>query len=148
MENTSLYDTDCSIYPGDYVPLLKPDEIEEELRHSHEGEMCLPPVNITELSDSFKVDIAIPGVKRQDFMVHANENVLFVRVLHKEYRPQEVERFQLHEFNYECLDHRIILPDNADSEFTSAVYEAGILCLHISKTNRPTKNLYSRIVVY
>ena len=148
MKNITLYDTDCSIYPGDYVPLLKAEEIEEELRHSHEGQALFPPVNITELADSFKVEVAIPGVRREDFLLHANENILFVRVLHKEYVLEGSERFQLHEFNYQCFDRPVVLPDNADAEFISAEYKAGILRLLIPKRNQPAKNRHTRIVVY
>lgn len=148
MENDVLYSPDCSIYPGHYVPLLKPEEIDEELRLSHEGEMLFPPVNITEMADSFKIDVAIPGVKREDFLVHTNENVLFVRVLQKDFGPKEVQHFQLHEFNYQCFDRHVTLPDDADPEFSSAEYKGGILQVVMSKTKRPAKNRHNRIVVY
>jgi HSP20 family protein len=148
MKNIILYDSGCSIYPGDYVPLVKAEEIEEELKHSHEGDTLFPPVNITELADSFKVEVAIPGVRREDFLLHTHENVLFVRVLHKEYVVEGSERFQLHEFNYQCFDRPIVLPDNADAEFTSAEYKAGILRLYIPKSDQPTKGRNTRIVVY
>jgi HSP20 family protein len=148
MENITLYDTDCSIYPGDYVPLLNAEEIEEELKLSHEGEALFPPVNITELADSFKVEVAIPGVRREDFLLHTDGNVLFVRVLHKEYVVEGSERFQLHEFNYQCFDRHVVLPDNADAEFISAEYKAGILRLYIPKSDQPAISRHMRIVVY
>lgn len=143
-----IYNTSCSIYPGGYVPLLRPEEIDEGLRLCHEGQMLLPPVNITELPDSYKVEIAIPGLRRQDFLLHAKGNVLFVRVLHRDMGSKEVRHFQLHEFNYECFDRHITLPDNADPEFSSAEYKRGLLQIVMPKTNRPVKNEYNRIVVY
>ena len=148
MKNDILYSPGCSIYPGDYMPSLRAEEIEEELKLSHEGEALFPPVNITELADSYKVEVAIPGVRREDFLLHAKENVLFVRVLHKEYVVEGSERFQLHEFNYQCFDRPIVLPDNADAEFISAEYKAGILRLHLPKSEQPAKNPHTRIVVY
>jgi len=148
MKNDILYSPGYSIYPGDYVPLLKAEEIEEELKHSHEGEALFPPVNITELADSFKVEVAIPGVRREDFLLHTTDNILFVRVLNKEYKLHGAERFQLHEFNYECFDRHIVLPENADAEFTSAEYKAGILRLYLPKTDQPSKNRPTTIVVY
>ena len=148
MENDVLYDTGCLIYPGAYVPLLKEEEVQEELKRPHKGETILPPVNVTEMADSFKVEVAIPGVKREDFLIHSDGNVLSVCVLHKECGLHEGERFQLHEFNYECFDRHIILPDNADSEFVSAEYKAGILRLYVPKAKQPAKNQHTRIVVY
>jgi HSP20 family protein len=137
MKNDILYNPDCSIYPGDYMPLLTAEEIEEELKLSHEGESLFPPVNITELVDSFKVEVAIPGVKREDFLLHAKENVV-----------EGSERFQLHEFNYQCFDRPVVLPENADVEFISAEYKAGILRLYIPKSDQPAKNRHTTIVVY
>ena len=148
MENDVLYDSGCLIYPGSYVPLLKEEEVQSALKRPHEGETVLPPVNVTELADSFKVEVAIPGVKREDFLIHSDGNVLSVCVLHKECGLHEGERFQLHEFNYECFDRHIILPDNADSEFISAEYKSGILRLYVPKAKHPAKNLHTRIVVY
>ena len=148
MKNDLVYNTGCSIYPGDYTPLLKAEEIENELRHPHEGKMVLPPVNIAELADSYKIEVAIPGVRREDFLVKADANILSVQVLHKEYGCHGAEHFQLHEFNYQCFDRHIILPENADPEFTNAEYKAGILRLYIPKTNQPDINLRTRIVVY
>lgn len=148
MENDVLYDTGCLIYPGVYVSLLKEEDVQEELNRSYEGEAVLPPVNVTELADSFKVEVVVPGVKRGDFLIHADENVLSVCVLHKECGLHEGESFQLHEFNYGCFDRHIILPDNADAEFISAEYRAGILRLYVPKAKLPAKNQHTRIVVY
>ena len=49
--NDVLYDAGCLIYPGAYVPLLKEEEVQEELKRPHKGETILPPVNVTELAD-------------------------------------------------------------------------------------------------
>ena len=148
MENDVLYDAGSAIYPGAYVPLLKEEEVQSALKRAHKGETILPPVNVTELADSFKVEVAIPGVKSEDFLIYSAGNVLSVCVLHKECGLHEGERFQLHEFNYECFERHIILPDNADSELASAEYKAGILCLYIPKANQSAKNLHTIIVVY
>ena len=148
MVNDDINNAGCSTYPGGYVPLIKEEEMRRELKRSHEGKMLLPPVNIAELSDSFKVEVAIPGVKREDFLIHADGNVLSVFVLHKDCECPESDCFKLHEFNYECFDRPIVLPGNADTEFTCAEYKEGILHLYIPKTNKPVKNLHTKIVVY
>ena len=135
MINDVLYDTGCLIYLGAYVPLLKEEEVQEELKRSHEGETVYPPVNVTELADSFKVEVAIPGVKRENFLVHADENILSVCVVHKECGLHVGETFQLHEFNCDCFERDIILPDNTDSEFISAEY--------VPKAKHHVKNLHS-----
>lgn len=148
MENTTMHHSGYSVYPGEYVPLLREEEVREELKRSHKEAFNHPPVNVTELAQSYKIEVAIPGVKREEFLIQIDENILSVNVLHKKSMLPEVENFQLHEFDYECFDRNIILPENVDAEFVSAEYRSGILRLHLTKTNHPAKNFHTQIVVY
>ena len=50
--------------------------------------------------------------------------------------------------NYDCFERLITLPMNAEAEFVSAEYKSGILCMHVPKTDHPSKNMHTRIVVY
>ncbi len=138
----------ASVYPGNYVPLRKKEEVEKELRHPQEGKMLTPPVNVTELVDTYKVEVAIPGVKREDFLVQSDDNILSVQVMQKENNTGGKETFQVQVFNYQCFDRHIVLPPNADTEFTCAEYKDGILRLQMPKTNTTDKNHHTRIVIY
>lgn len=146
MENNVLYDTPRSIYPGAYTPLLKEDEVQSALNDN--CETLLPPVNITELADAFKVEVAIPGFRNENFLIHADDNVLSVCVMKKDCGLHEGESFQLKEFNYGCFDRHIILPENVNAEFICAEYKAGILRLYVPKAVQPARNLHTNIVVY
>ena len=147
MKNDVLYDAGCLIYPGAYVPLLKEEEVQEELKRTYKGETVFPPVNVIELADSLKVEVAIPGAKRENFLVHADENILSVCVVHKECGLHEGETFQLHEFNCD-FERDIILPDNTDSGFISAEYKSGILRLYVPKAKHPAKNLHTSHLIF
>ena len=142
----NTYDSNCLIYPGEYVPLMNEKQMHEELSKLCKTDSRFPHVNVTEFDDSFKVEVAIPGVKRENFHVYADDNILSVCVVNKEPGLAE-ETFQLNEFNYDCFESHITLPDNADPEFVSAEYRSGILCLHMLKTKIPSKK-HTRIVVY
>jgi HSP20 family protein len=135
MKNNIFHNSDGLIYPGVFVPLLKEKELQKELKKSQKSKTVLPAVNVTELKDSFKVEVSIPGVKREDFLILADENILSVCAIHKDCGLQKGEKSKRHEFNHECFDRHIILPDNADADFISAEYAAGILYLHVPKTN-------------
>lgn len=148
MENLQSYKSDYSVYPGEYVPLLKEEEMQEELKQWNKIEIALPQVNITEQSNSFKVELAIPGAKREDFLIHIDENILSVCVLHTHCNSYKPENFHLHEFDHSCFDRHIILPENADAEFASAEYFSGILFVHMQKTKQPRKNNHIHIAVY
>lgn len=147
MENDQ-YHPICLIYPGTYVPLVKEEEVQTALNRPDTAEIVIPPVNVSELGDLFKVEVAVPGAKKEDFLVHSDENVLSVCVLKKDVGSHEGEIFKLHEFNYECFNRHIVLPGNADLEFASAEYKEGILRLLIPKSEQPGKNKRITIVVY
>ncbi len=137
-----------SVYPGEFVPMIKEEEVKLQLQRPHSGDSLLPPVNVIEYNDSFQIEMAIPGIKREEFIIHADKNILSVCVLHKECNITADGNIQLHEFNYECFDRSIELPKTADTEFMSAEYREGILYLKIPKSTGISKNLHTRIVVY
>jgi HSP20 family protein len=147
MKNPAQYRS-CSVYPGDYVPLLKIDEMEQEFNLFNQNECTLLPANITELASIYKIELAIPGAKREDFFIETDGNVLSVSVFHQPLAQTNPESFQLHEFDYNCCKRHVILPDDADTEFLSSEYKAGILCLYVPKVKNPVKNSHTTIVVY
>ena len=61
-----LHNSSYSIYPGDYVPTIQLKDIEEELEHTHVKEYV--EMNMKELKDSYVVEVAIPGVKKERWL--------------------------------------------------------------------------------
>ncbi len=148
MKNDVTFDKGGYTYPGAYMPLLNEEDLQFSLADSHISEGVLPPVNVIELADSFRVRVAIPGVKREHFLVYASGNNLFVCVINKDPELHDGESFQLHEFNYENFNRHIKLPEIADSEFSIAEYKSGILDIYIPKSKQPPKKIFTNIVVY
>jgi HSP20 family protein len=147
MKNTIPYQAACSIYPGQYMPLLN-EKTRAGLKHMHECDNVFLYISLTELPGSFKVEVAIPGVERDEFLVTTDDNILSVCVIHKKIIEGGSRKAPSQGFNYECFDRTIILPENVDVDFISAEYKAGILCIHVPKTRQPVKNLHSEIIVY
>ncbi|MFN8244809.1 MAG: Hsp20/alpha crystallin family protein [Ferruginibacter sp.] len=136
------------VYPGLYVPGYSEHDLRLELSKAKLLNGDLPPVNICHQPDCIRVEMAIPGMKREDFMVHADENILSIFVLHKEPIYIEEKDFRLHEFNYTCIDRQVVLPNDADVSFISAEYKDGILCIIIPKSVTPVSRQHADIVVY
>ena len=104
-------------------------------------------MNIVEKLDSFKIEVALPGIKREDIFIHVDDGILFVVVLHKNSEVLK-EELKIHEFDNEYLKRDIVLPKNADLEFVCAEYKLGILHIYVRKTKRLVRNIINRIVVY
>jgi HSP20 family protein len=138
-----------AIYPGAFRPHEKIQSLQEELTHEREGGSLQPLVNIRELKDCFVVEMAIPGVEREDFDVSVNNNMLSVAVLHKTCETGEASGFRLHEFNYECFRRQVELPSRADTEFMMAEYRIGILYIYFQKSDAANpQNTRGPVVVY
>ena len=149
METTYLFNTNnCTIYPGEYIPILDAEELMNELKKPHEGSALQPFINVSEHNNYYKVEAAIPGLNREDFFVNIDDNILSISVLHKKEELREDKKFQLHEFNYECFNRNIILPQNIEKDFVKAEYREGILSLYFPKTDSPGHHPHSNIIVY
>ncbi len=148
MQNAVSYHANAFIYPGCYVPLLNEDEMKEEIKRSFTSESDLPAADLTELADSYILQFSLPGLNREDFMIHADENILSICVCHKSSQLRPGEKPEKKPFQFGLFDHHIYLPANADAAFISAEYSLGVLRFHIPKIDQPVKNLHTPIVVY
>lgn len=136
------------IYPGEYIPLVKPEVLASELEKQGEGTVVQPLVNMREQPEHFHIELAIPGLRREEFYISADDNILSVAVLHRECGGKKQDSFHLHEFNYGCFKRQIILPEKVDTEFVLAEYKRGVLHLYVPKTEQVAAGIHTRIVVY
>ncbi len=149
MQNDPLYTLSSSIYPGEYVSLYKESDFSKILKYTSRNKASSLPVNINESGNTYKIELAIPGVERENLFLKACGNVLSVSVIHNSGEPHKPKKFRLHEFAFDsCFSREIVLPDNADPVFISAKYKSGILQLHISKSKHPLKRVSTNIAVY
>ena len=149
MQNNPLFSATSSVYPGEYVSLYKESDFSKSVKYSSKNKTS-GRVNINESDNTYKIELAIPGVERENLFLKAWGNVLSVAVIYNSSgKPLKQKKFRLHESAFDgSFCHKIILPDNADPVFISAKYRSGILQLHISKSNHPVKRVNTNIAVY
>ncbi|HTQ63843.1 MAG TPA: Hsp20/alpha crystallin family protein [Puia sp.] len=143
-----IHNEHCTIYPGEYVPLLSEEQMIAELKQAGKKYISHPVVNISELPEEFRIELLIPGMTREQILVHACKHALSVFAARKNYDSPEQEKQKSNEFKYEGFNRKIHLPKNADPGFASAEYRSGVLCLHVPKTKKTAKNVDTTIVVY
>ncbi len=93
----------------------------------------LPRVNIYEDNDGFKVEMAAPGMKKADFNIELDNNVLTISSNKANENTNENGQYTRREFSYESFTRSFTLPETADSEKISAAYNDGILRIEIPK---------------
>jgi HSP20 family protein len=148
MQNNFSYTTGLSIYPGEYVPWYEENVFNKVVRYRYKKKTKDLPVNIHESGNFYRIELAIPGVERENLFVKVCGHVLFISVIY-DYAPCKQKKLQLHEFTFDGgFSCNIMLPNNADPVFISAEYRSGILQLHIPKSKRPVKRIDTKIAVY
>lgn len=149
MQNNPLNTTSSSVYPGEYIPPFNEDKLKKALKHTSQRKRNSLPVNIIELGNSYKIELAIPGVNRENLFLKAYGNVLFISVIHNHHEVYNQNEFQLHEFHLDGhFTRKIVLPNNADTLLVRAEYKAGILHLYVPKSTCPVKRNDIKIAIY
>ncbi|MEM9982457.1 MAG: Hsp20/alpha crystallin family protein, partial [Bacteroidota bacterium] len=92
-----------------------------------------------------QIEVAVPGLKKEDFNVEINENILTVSSEKKAETEQKEEgRYTRREFHYSTFSRSFTLPKNVDAEKIEANYSEGILNITLPKlgeVKQPTKNI-------
>jgi len=99
----------------------------------------IPGVNIKETPDSFEVEMAAPGMKKDDFKIELDGNQLTISS-EKETKLEDKkdgEKYSCKEFNYEAFQRSFTLPkDVVDEEKIEAHYDNGMLRLSIPRQEK------------
>jgi HSP20 family protein len=96
-----------------------------------------PAINVKESDKAYTVELAAPGMNKQDFNVHINdEGNLVVKMEHKEEHNEEENknvRYLRREFSYSKYEQTLILPDDVKKDAISAKVEDGVLTVELPK---------------
>jgi HSP20 family protein len=95
----------------------------------------LPAVNIRETVENFEVEMAAPGMSKEDFKVELDGNMLTITSEKKsEHQEKDGKRYTRREFSYQSFQRSFQLPKEVvDAEKIEAKYENGVLRLLIPK---------------
>ena len=99
----------------------------------------VPAINVVETDKEYKLELAAPGMTKDDFKIHLNKDGnLVVELEKKECGCKEKKecKFLRKEFSYARFTQTLLLPDNADKENIQARVENGILFVDVPKLQR------------
>jgi len=93
----------------------------------------VPAVNIGETEHAFHIELAAPGLKKEDFKINLEKNVLSISVEKKTEENQKDKRFSRKEYSYSSFVRSFTLPDTVDYTQIEAGYEDGVLKIDVAK---------------
>lgn len=96
----------------------------------------LPAVNIRETNDDFLIEVAAPGMKRDDIKVELDNNILMISSQNEEQKEETDKngKYTRREFSYQAFQRSFALPENkVEGSKISAKYQDGILHITVPK---------------
>jgi len=93
----------------------------------------VPAVNISESENSYQVELAAPGLKKDDFKLNLERNQLTISVEQQSEQNDSQKSYNKREYSYSSFVRSFTLPDSADHSQIDASYTDGILRIDIAK---------------
>lgn len=93
----------------------------------------LPAVNVKETEDDFQLELAVPGLKKEDFNVKVEEGMLTISAERKNEETEKTDGYTRREFQFSNFTRRFTLPESANDSAISATYTDGILVVTLPK---------------
>ena len=95
----------------------------------------IPAVNIAETETGFCIELAAPGLKKEDFKISVEKDQLSIVSDRKEELAEssDAKKYNKKEFNFNSFTRTFTLPESADTANITAEYKDGILFVRITK---------------
>ncbi len=142
--NSNLYNPSPNLFDDMFMR----DLFDWGLSNSSGTNTTIPAVNIKETADMFEVEVAAPGMTKDDFKVELNNNMLTISSEQKEeYENKDKDgKYNRKEFSYQSFQRSFQLSKEAvDADNIQAKYENGLLRLSIPKREE-VKQKPSRLI--
>jgi len=92
-----------------------------------------PAVNVVEEDKAYRIEVAAPGLKKEDFRIDLENDVLTVSSETKAEKKDSKHNYMRREFSYSGFKRSFQLPDTIDTEKITARVDSGILSIQLSK---------------
>ena len=109
-----------------------------------------PAINVKETDKAYVVELAAPGMKKEDFNVHVNdEGNLIIKMEKKQENKEEDKsaRYLRREFSYSKFEQTLLLPDDVKREDIKAKVEHGVLTVELPKVVEEKAKLSRQIEI-
>jgi len=106
-----------------------------------------PAANIIEHPESFELNLAAPGLKKEDFKINLDNNVLTISSDLENEKNEEGKNFSRKEFFYGSFSRSFTLPKTINIDKIKAEYENGILTVMLPKKDEAKVDIKKEIKI-
>lgn len=101
--------------------------LEDDNGNTWSGIVNIPAVNVVTTEKDYQLSMAVPGLKKDDFKIDLEGNMLTISSEKEESREEKDKKFTRKEYNYTSFSRCFTLPDEVNQEKIEAKYEDGVL---------------------
>ena len=108
-----------------------------------------PAINVLENENSYEIEVAAPGMKKEDFKVHIDENGNLAIEMEKKVDEKDEKKnghYLRREFSYSKFQQTMVLPDDVQRDKISAKVEHGVLNVVIPKVEKAKPEDNKRVI--
>lgn len=119
-----------------WLPSIFNDFFNDEWFPMRAAMSAAPAINVKESDKAFEIEMAVPGMTKEDFKVHVNDKDQLVVSVEKKNEKKEEDKsskFLRREFNYTRFEQALLLPENVDREAITAKVRSGVLHVVLPK---------------
>jgi HSP20 family protein len=105
----------------------------------------VPAVNISEEKDKYKIEVAVPGMEKNDFKLNLDNNVLTISCEKETKEESGDQKYSRKEFSFTSFQRSFAMPEGVNQEKIDASYKDGLLIIQLPKIAvaeaKPVKNI-------
>lgn len=108
----------------------------------------IPAANVIEGEKEYRIELAIPGFKKEEVKVDLENEILTISAENKSEKEETTRRYTRKEFSYGSFSRSFQLPKAVNADKTEAKYENGVLKLTIPKKEEALSKARKEINIY
>ena len=109
-----------------------------------------PAINVIESDKDYKVEVAAPGMTKNDFNIHLSEDNELIISMEKKNETKEEDKenkkYLRREFSYTQFQQALVLPDDVDKDKINANVSDGVLTIELPKRTPEEKAKVNRVI--
>ena len=107
----------------------------------------VPAVNVKETETAFVLELAAPGLKKEDLKINLAKNTLTIGYESEQKNEETTDKFTRQEFSFNSFERSFRLPKNVNADEIKAAYTDGILTVELPKIEAKEEKLVKEIAV-
>lgn len=131
-----------------FRPFYMPDIFDNDFFPVYSNKTSsMPAVNIREDEKNYILELAIPGIEKNDLKIDINEDVLTISSETKKETEENKDGYKRKEFSYASFCRSFYIPENVNREKIEANYKDGILSVGLPKQEEEKNKITRQIKI-